>query len=319
MPESELTMNFDTILTGHGYTAWLDSTAGAICRRLRFEAPGLDAELLRTPRCEDDLAQNPCLYGNPILFPPNRVRGGCFTFDGRTYRLPVNEPATGSHLHGTLREKPFRMTEQTQDTASFTYCAEADEYPGFPHAFTVTRRYALTPTGLRERTEVTNRSSLPMPVMLGYHTTFCLPVTQDSAAGDYHLTLPVGQMHVRDAHYLPTCAYEDGELNRQLRAGDFVPGLNTVSAFFAATGPEMRLRDVRRGLTVVYRTEGFRYWMLYNGGSAEFVCVEPQTCAIDAFHLDKTPEEAGVISLGAGESVAFSTEIGLERDRPSAD
>lgn len=51
--------------------------------------------------------------------------------------------------------------------------------------------------------------------------------------------------------------------------------------------------------------------MLYNGGKRDFLTVEPQTCAIDAFHIDQTYERAGVISLPPGEEISLSTEIAV--------
>lgn len=119
------------------------------------------------------------------------------------------------------------------------------------------------------------------------------------------------RLHKRDLHFLPTCEYEDGELNQLLRSGQFVPCKHTVSAFFKANGSTMRLLDQKRNLTLEYRTEGFGYWMLFNGGSRELLVVEPQTCAIDAFHIDQSCKEAGVISLPPHKTKAFTTHIAL--------
>src|SRR4051794_1695138 len=57
----------------------------------------------------DLLYADPQLFGNssptrsgiPILFPfPNRIREGRFTWDGKTYELPCNDPTRSNAIHG---------------------------------------------------------------------------------------------------------------------------------------------------------------------------------------------------------------------------
>ena len=54
-------------------------------------------------------------YGLPILFPPNRIDGGHFTFAGKEYQFKINEPATGNSLHGFLQNEPWDI-ECLKDT-----------------------------------------------------------------------------------------------------------------------------------------------------------------------------------------------------------
>ena len=305
-------MKLDVTIESSNYLASFDSSAGAVCYRL-YHKP-TNSDILRTPCSEEDLEKNRFLFGNPILFPPNRIRGGIFTFEDQTYRLPINEPHTGSHLHGELHRMPFKIAALSKSSVTFFYQAKAGEYLGFPHAFEVRRIYTLSDDcGLRETTEIMNLSQKTMPVMLAYHTTFQIPFSSNGTVSDYVLQLPVGRLHKRDQHYLPTCEYEDGELNEMLRIGTFVPCEHTVSAFFEASGKTMRLLDRQKSVAICYKTEGFRYWMLYNGGNQSFITVEPQTCAIDAFHIDQSYSRAGVKSLPPYQTISFVTEIGLEK------
>ena len=303
-------MKLDVMLKTRSYIALLDSSNGAVCYRLCHTET--NSELLRTPESEEMLNTNRFLFGQPILFPPNRIRGGEFTFDGRVYCLPINEPATESHLHGTLYRLPFVIEEQSVDSAMFSYTAKAGEYLKFPHDFRVMRKYTLTDEfGLQEQTQIYNDSGLTMPVMLAYHTTFNIPFLADGKIEDYRLSLPVGVEHKRDEKYLPTCEYEDTSICSLLRDGSFVPCEHTISAFYKATGNIMYLRDHGTNCTLEYSAEGFSYWMLYNGGAKDFLTVEPQTCAIDAFHIDIPYRQAGVISLEPGQSLSFKTAIRL--------
>jgi len=91
-------------LNGFGYEASVATKRGGSL--IRLACPALNAESLRTPI--KGMTDNPFLYGTPLIFPPNRIAGGRFSFEGRVYELPVNEPATGCFPHGVLHETPFR-------------------------------------------------------------------------------------------------------------------------------------------------------------------------------------------------------------------
>ena len=78
----------DVVLNSGGYIAEFSSQRGATCFRLFHERSG--REILRFPEDEETFFENVFLYGNPVLFPPNRIRGGKFSFRGREYCFPVN-------------------------------------------------------------------------------------------------------------------------------------------------------------------------------------------------------------------------------------
>ena len=67
-----------------------------------------DRHILRSPQNMDTLKKEPYVYGIPLLFPANRVEKGMFTFDGKSYHFPINEPARNNHIHGLMFDAPFR-------------------------------------------------------------------------------------------------------------------------------------------------------------------------------------------------------------------
>src|SRR5438067_7438461 len=76
---------------------------------VRVQPPGRDVPLdvILPPREPEGLGPNGYSAGVPILFPfPNRVRGGRYTFEGRSYELDINEPARGNHIHGLVANLP---------------------------------------------------------------------------------------------------------------------------------------------------------------------------------------------------------------------
>lgn len=308
----------DVRLSAHGYEADISTRRGGICFRL-FHTP-TGADILRTPRDAEHLAENVYLFGNPPLFPPNRIVGGRFTFEGREYVLPLNEPSTGCHIHGAMWEKPFAVTKQTDAHVRLVYRAKEGEYINFPHAFTFVRDYTLCENGLVERTEVTNDSGAPMPFMLAYHTTFNLPFLKDSHADDLRVRLDVGREEVRTEKFIPTGEFRaPAAREAAMQKGEYVPVGTHLSAFYECCGT-MTLNDTSSGVSVVYEgdTEAFPYRMLFQPADGTLFVCEPQTCAIDCFHLDGRAEDYGLLTLAPDEKRVFKTRIGVEYKKTDA-
>ena len=299
----------DIKICGGGYTALLRSDLGGCCYSLKNDELG--GEILNTPNTEEELRSNISIYGNPILFPPNRIRGGRFDFRGKEYSFPVNEPRTGAHLHGMLRELPFSVSELRPDTVTLSFRAEAGEYLGFPHAFEAVRDYTLGSDGLTEKTTFRNLSDEPMPFMLAFHTTFQLRGLSREA----RLLLPVVREQQRDEYFLPTLLWSRGrERDREICKGEYKIYSSPISALYEIDGSIGKIVDPVSGISIVCEcSEHYGYRMLWRSDGADFLCIEPQTCAIDCFHLDTPPEENGLIVIEPGESVTLKVRYAAER------
>ena len=298
----------DIQLTGGGYVADVSSTLGGICYRLLHEPT--HADILRTPKDNAHLAENVYLFGNPPLFPPNRIVGGHFTFEGREYTLPLNEPATGCHIHGALYRMPFAIDSQTESTVRLIYHAEAGEYIDFPHAFTFVREYTLDENGLTEIDEIVNDSDRNMPFLLAYHTTFNLPFLPDSASENIRFKLNAGREEMRTEKFIPTGEFRaPGDREARFCNGTYVPCGTHLSAFYEASGEAM-LTDTKHGVSVVYDADPqFSYRMLFQTAEGSFLVCEPQTAAIDCFHLERPAAEYGLITLAPNEKKKLWTRI----------
>lgn len=288
----------DIILSSHGYTAEIASAVGGCCLSLKNDRLGV--RIFNTPPTEEDFWKNPFLFGNPILFPPNRTRGGEFTFGGRVYRFPINDPYSGSHLHGTLHRTPFSVRSASADSAVLEFSAEAGEYLDFPHGFSLVREYRLGEDGLTEITTVTNRSESPMPFMLAYHSTFEL----SDLGGEALLSIPVVREQLRDEYYMPINRWASGrERDIAIGRGEYRICPDKLSALYEISGKISRITDpVSKKSLIMESSEQFGYRMLFRSEGASFICIEPQTSAIDLFHLDTPAEENGLIVLAPGES-----------------
>lgn len=303
----------DLHIFGGGYEADISSSRGGTCFRLRHTSTG--ADLLRTPRDEAHLSENVYLFGNPLLFPPNRIVGATFDFDGRTYTLPLNEPATGCHIHGALYAKPFEIEERTENSVRMTYRAKAGEYIGFPHAFTFTRAYTLDENGLFEEDTVTNDSEEKMPFLLAYHTTFNLDFLGDSSPTNARIRLPLGREEMRTEKFIPTGVFRNPEAREaEFMNGTYAPHGKHLSAFYEAKEDGTAvITDTVRQKSIVYEADSaFSYRMLFATADGGFFVCEPQTAAIDCFHLEGDPKDHGLIVLAPGETKKLWTRISVK-------
>ncbi len=301
-------------LQAHGYTAWILPERGASCVRLSR----LGAEVLRTPESADSYRENEFLWGTPLLFLPNRISGGCFTFEGRTYRLPVNEPKTGCFLHGTLHRTPFEVVTCDTERAVLRYEATREApYLSFPHAFEIVVEWVIRESGLRQNAAVINRSEQDMPVALAFHTTFRLPLVEGSRPEETVLALDTAEEYGRDMDtFLPDGrVWTDHPDKEEMERGEYLPSEHTISRLFRmGARHEMRLTDRRTGTSVRYLAgASYGYWMVYNGGSRDFLCVEPQSWLSNCPNAPFPRETSGFDWIAPGKAREYETEMSIER------
>src|SRR5262245_30565633 len=92
-----------------------------------WPARGLNAyqwQVERNSQTLDLLYADPQLFPNgrptrsgiPILFPfPNRIRAGRFSWKGRDYQLPLNDPTARNAIHGFVCQRPWRVVARGAD------------------------------------------------------------------------------------------------------------------------------------------------------------------------------------------------------------
>lgn len=298
-------------LSAGGYTALIRADRGGNCLGLCHSASG--AELLRTPPTEEIYEKNPNVYGMPLLFPPNRIRDGQYTFQGRRYRFPINEPARNHHIHGLLSVTPFDVETETADVARLVYRADAAHpYLDFPHAFTVALEYRLGAEGLSQTLTVKNDGNADMPFGVGFHTALNVPFLPGARAEDCRLAVTAGKIWRYDERILPTGetadagAYTRGVPAAQQRVSELMD--------MGGSGGVATLTDAAAGGRIVYEAgPGYRFWMLFNqGGEAGYICPEPQTWIVDAPNLPFSREITGFDAIAPGDRRVLHTQLRFE-------
>jgi aldose 1-epimerase len=125
----------------------------------------------------------------------NRIDGGRFTLDGKTYQLPINE-GDHVHLHGGLRgfsRRVWRIEAQTERSATFAI-ASPDGEEGYPGAMKALCTYRIDGPGTLT-IELTATTDAPTLANLGHHSYFTLQPGSDvrdhtmTVAADFYTPL----------------------------------------------------------------------------------------------------------------------------------
>ena len=297
------------------WSALISLARGANCISLRNDKYGV--KILREPPLTEE-PDNPYLYGMPILFPPNRIKGGRFEFEGREYVFPINEPETGCHLHGELHKTPFELIEKSDSKIICRFVATKNNpYLSFPHEFEVTVEYELKNNGLYHTVTVTNLSEYNMPISLGFHTNVNTLFLNSSRAENILVFADIVKEYERnmDTDYLPTGeTLQFDSASTAIAHGEYKPCFKKLSRLYRGHG-RMTITDTESRLRVAYEVdEKYPFRLIYNGGAEGYISLEPQTCLPNCQNSPFSREEAGFDFLTVGEKKIYRAKITLEHE-----
>lgn len=246
----------------------------------------LGKDILRPLSDEAQLEINPYLQGAPILLPANRTYLGRFSFEGVDYTLPITEPRTNSHLHGTVHRQKFEVISSGESFITMKFVNGGEVYP-FNFDLTVT--YALDEGGLTQTYKITNTDTRNMPYTFSLHSTFLQPES---------FSLPIIRRQEHDKIDIPTGRYlQLTEQEKLYTTGS--PSKNVeIVGYYEASGHTARIDDI-----LYTASDNFDYWIMYNAkGLKDFLCIEPQAGKVNGLNI---PDGHRVLS--PGETVVYTT------------
>lgn len=254
-------------------------------------------------------------FGFPVLFPfPNRIAAGRFSWEGRSYQLPLGDPAKANAIHGFAFKNPWRVLDVGADdvsawvTAEFRAAIDAPDVQELWPADGVLRlTYQLRHRRLRVAAEIENAGAEPLPFGLGFHPYFGLaPFGGEQAliwaaaqkSWELRASLPTGRTHpvdgpldLREVRTLAGQTYDD--VLTELRPAPFEEG--------TGLGLVARLRDPKgeRALSL-WTADDFRDLVIFTPPHRQALCLEPYTCITDAINLQQRGIAAGLRVLAPG-------------------
>jgi aldose 1-epimerase len=253
---SGATLDPDAIrLSAPGVAATIDLAAGGRVSSLVVGG----RELLKT---EGD---RPVAWGSfPMVPYAGRIRGGAFSFEGRTYRLPTTMPPHA--IHGTVLERRWHLVGDAT--------IAIDLGPDWPFRGSVVQRFELGSDHLTCRLEL--HADERMPASMGWHPWFVRRLAPGAVTGGrpeaepgaLEIELDAGAMFVRDDE-----------------------GIATERRIPQPEGPwddcftDLRRAPVLRwpGFLELTVESGCPAWVVYTVPE-DTICVEPQTAPPDALN-----------------------------------
>lgn len=201
-------------------------------------------------------------YGIPILFPtPNRVANDRYVF---------NDKMVPAVMHGFLRHRVFDIESRSDTHIAGRITFDGSE-PLFPYDAEVLVTISLIGSTLRWEFHLTNTGDEPFGYGLALHPFFVKKKGMTLETNGH-------QRLVTDENMLPT-----EEIVEERPSSD----VDTLAsdAIFRCDGPST---STLRGDGIELKILGspaFGYTVVYTGLESAFICIEPQSCAINAHNL----------------------------------
>jgi aldose 1-epimerase len=241
-----------------------------------------------------------------VLAPwPGRVDHGQYTFDGVTQQLPLNETNNQNALHGLVRHLPWKLVQHSDERVTQTLVLFPGE--GYPFTLELTVTYRLDSRGLAVETRATNVGAGRLPFGLGFHPYFTLGT---DVVDTNVLTLPVATVLPTNERLIPIGSAPVAGTPLDFRE----PKAIGATRFDTTFGDLIRGKDGRArarlaaagGTPFIELTmdASFQYIVVYSqdtipdvGHRRHGICIEPLTCAPNAFNSGK-----GLLTLEPGKS-----------------
>ncbi|MEU3307244.1 aldose 1-epimerase family protein [Nocardiopsis sp. NPDC006832] len=241
--------------------------------------------------------EGPQAFQGQLLAPwPNRVAGGRYTFQGTEYRLAVDDPGTGSAIHGLVHDQDWSPVDAREDEVTLRLAFEGTS--GYPFPLELTARHRLSSEGLTVSVRAVNTGEGDAPYGVGFHPYLTLgrPLDELSARGVLTVSADAGSSQPTDENLIPTGApvpVEGGGFDLLPPGRDLgVTVLDTAftdllrdergRAWVRLGGPEHRV--------ALWAGPGYDWLQLFSadtlGGDAHraHLAAEPMTCPPDAFN-----------------------------------
>jgi aldose 1-epimerase len=233
----------------------------------------------------------PELYAGVVLAPwSSRIAKGKYELsDGRSFQLPINEPARNNSLHGLVYNQSFSIRRSSDAAVELTH--EITESEGYPFRLRLAISYELEAGELFTSFAVRNLSNEEAPFGIGFHPY----LSTGWAKGPVLIQSDAGRVLTLDENMIATGKMPTASSSRDLSLGrkvmaagldddftdlEFEKGIATTKLVGEdGMGVEVWQEDIFKH-TVIYTTDDFAT----ESGVISAVAIEPSTSEVNAFN-----------------------------------
>jgi aldose 1-epimerase len=243
--------------------------------------------------------------GTPLIPWPNRLAGGSYTFDGKSYQLPLTDPVKKTANHGLTRWLNWTPRERADDRVAMGLILHPQ--PAFPFTVDFVIDYRLAGDGLTVTTTATNIGGRRCPYASGHHPYLTAGVDLIDGC---RLRLDAAERLLTDDRGIPVGAEPVEGTDYDFRAGRPIGDTVLDHAYTGlardADGlawAELVAPDGR--VVRLWADRSYRYIQLYSGDTQapelrrRALAVEPMTCAPNGFATG-----TDLLTLEPGQSIS---------------
>ena len=144
----------------HGDYHAVVTELGATLRKLTYRGE----DIIVSPGPDDMVT---CCHGQLLIPFPNRIENGEYTFEGKTYTLPIDEHERHNAIHGYGKRAFWKLVSLKEDAVTLSW--RAPNMEGYPFDIVVTATYSLADDGLHLNISAYNNGDADAPWALAIH------------------------------------------------------------------------------------------------------------------------------------------------------
>lgn len=249
----------------------------------------------------------PAVWGktSPVLFPiVGALKNGAYHYKGKSYELP---------RHGFAREKEFVVTEQSENSISFTLQSTPETLAVYPFGFIFSIHYKIEVDILTVRYTIKNTGKEPMLFSVGGHPAFKLPLVERTDYTDYTLRFenretasrwPISKEGLIEKTPQPFLENDNElRLSKDLFKTDAVVLKHLQSKY-------VDLVSDKTPHSLRFSLEGFPFLGLWASPGADFLCIEPWCGIADSVDASgELKQKEGIIALPEGEEFSVAWQV----------
>lgn len=241
--------------------------------------------------------KNDAIHSAMFLMLPycGRIRGGSFTYWGILRKVAKNHTGINDPIHGDGWKTAWKIVHQDKNALTISM-SHAKENGGFPFNYQAEVAYTISDNNLQIKIDITNPGPLPMPCGLGAHPFF---IKEKDVLLDFKTDVVWSNESdpIFDQPYTTPTAWQfDG--GKTLKNAVF-------DTCFGGFKENAKVIYPQKGISVQIQTNDlFHHVVLYSPKGKNFFCLEPTTCATNAFNLAAEGViGTGIRSIGPGQTM----------------
>lgn len=254
------------------------------------------------------------LFNNAKLFPyAGRIKNGTYSFNSKTYNLPINYKQEVNACHGFLYQKKFDVISKNicNDFAEVELSYQSiDGFEGYPFSFKTNVIYKLTHTGeVTIATTVENIGENQLLFSDGWHPYYTLGNAINNLSIEFN-----GKEKIElDKNNIPTGSRIKLGKDHKINIDD--KNLDDVFCLL----PNGRVNEIslvckeKNLMLNIWQDSGgnkYNYLVLYTPPDRRSIAIEPLTSNIDSFN-----NREDVVTLAPGKKWSASYGFGLKKTR----